>query len=66
MYPYVVVAGPDKHDALLIIACADGTRNSTCLLLSSVILESNASHRIWTLVGGGAGVGAEGITEGVT
>jgi len=29
MYPYVFVAGPNKHDALLIIACADGTRNST-------------------------------------
>ena len=32
MYPYVFVAGPNKHDALLIIACADGTRNSTVLL----------------------------------
>jgi len=29
VYPYVFVAGPNKHDALLIIACADGTRNST-------------------------------------
>jgi len=29
MYPYVFVAGPNKHGALLIIACADGTRNST-------------------------------------
>jgi len=29
MYPYVFVAGPNKYDALLIIACADGTRNST-------------------------------------
>ena len=31
MYPYVFVAGPNKHDALLIIACANGTRNSTAL-----------------------------------
>ena len=29
VYPYVFVAGPNKHDTLLIIACADGTRNST-------------------------------------
>jgi len=29
MYPYVFVADHNKHDALLIIACADGTRNST-------------------------------------
>ena len=29
VYPYVCVAGPNKHNALLIIACADGTRNST-------------------------------------
>jgi len=29
MYPYVFVAGPNKHDTLLIIACANGTRNST-------------------------------------
>jgi len=29
MYPYVFVVGPNKHGALLIIACADGTRNST-------------------------------------
>jgi len=29
MYPYVFVAGPNKHDTLLIIAWADGTRNST-------------------------------------
>jgi len=40
MYPYVFVAGPNKHDALLIIPCANGTRNSTGPLFVGRPLDS--------------------------
>ena len=29
MYPHVFVVGPNKHDALFLIAYANGTRNAT-------------------------------------